>query len=414
VNSEVVEAEGHLIDSQLLNVMFDTVVRNDAAFEVLEFRIGRTNEEPSFVAMRITAKSEPALHEVLEELVTLGCRLARAEDAHLVAADRDACAPEDFYSTTNHRTFVRREGQWLPVDGQRMDATIVITSGGPPPLAANTPARAICRKLRDIRKGDLVVVGVGGIKIVPEFRERDRLGFAFMTNEISSERRVEVGVSRIAAMMKEVKHAGDRIAVVAGPVVVHTGGSTYFRELIRRGFVDVLLAGNALAVHDAEQALYGTSLGVDLETGRAIEGGHRHHMRAINAICRAGGLRRAVDTGVLTSGVMYDCIRHGVDYVLAGSVRDDGPLPDTVVNLVEAQDRYAAALERVGLVLVLSTMLHGIGVGNMLPAWVRLVCVDINPAVVTKLADRGSSQTVGIVTDVGLFLRQLASALTSD
>ena len=403
MHTEVVEAEGHLIDSQLLNMMFDTVVRSDAAFEVLEFRIGRTNDEPSFVAMRISAQTEPILHEVLEELVTLGCRLARAEDAHLIAADRDGCAPEDFYSTTNHRTFVRQGGQWLAVERQRMDAAIVLRD-----------KRARCTKLRDIRKGDFVVVGVSGIKIVPEFRERDRLGFAFMTNEISSERRVEVGVARIAAMMKDVKRTGDRIAFVAGPVVVHTGGGAYFRDLIRGGYVDVLLSGNALAVHDAEQALYGTSLGVDLETGRAIEGGHRHHMRAINAICRAGGLRQAVQAGVLTSGVMYECITHGVDYVLAGSVRDDGPLPDTVVNLVEAQDRYAAALDRVGLVLVLSTMLHGIGVGNMLPAWVRLVCVDINPAVVTKLADRGSSQTVGIVTDVGLFLRQLASALTSD
>jgi hypothetical protein len=432
VVTEVVEAEGHLIDSQLLNTMFDTVVRNDAAFEVLEFRIGRTNDEPSFVAMRISARTEPVLHEVLEELVTLGARLARTEDAHLIAADRDGCAPEDFYSTTNHRTFVRQDGQWLAVERQRMDAAIVVecaagggeaaptttgdgvprdASGGGAPRAVN---KARCTKLRDIRKGDLVVTGVNGIKIVPEFRERDRLGFAFMTNEISSERRVEVGVSRIAAMMKDVKRAGDRIAFVAGPVVVHTGGGTYFRDLIRGGYVDVLLSGNALAVHDAEQALYGTSLGVDLETGRAIEGGHRHHMRAINAICRAGGLRQAVDAGVLTSGVMYECITHGVDYVLAGSVRDDGPLPDTVVNLVEAQDLYAASLDRVGLVLVLSSMLHGIGVGNMLPAWVRLVCVDINPAVVTKLADRGSSQTVGIVTDVGLFLRQLASALTSD
>jgi len=403
VITEVVEAEGHLIDSQLLNVMFDTVVRNDAAFEVIEFRIGRTNEEPSFVSMRISATSEPVLHEVLEELVALGCRLARTEDAHVIAADRDGCAPDDFYSTTNHRTFVRRGGQWLPVERQRMDAVIVVEDGRP-----------ICRKLRDVRAGDQIVRGVGGVKIVPEFRERDRLGFAFMTNEISSERRVEVGVTRIAAMMKDVKRAGGRIASVAGPVVVHTGGGTYFRELIRRGYVDVLLAGNALAVHDVEQALYGTSLGVDLETGKAIEGGHRHHMRAINTIARAGGLRSAVAAGVLRSGILYECIQHGVDYVLAGSVRDDGPLPDTIMNLSEAQDRYAAALDGVGLVLVLSTMLHGIGVGNMLPAWVRLVCVDINPAVVTKLADRGSSQTVGIVTDVGLFLRQLASALATD
>jgi arginine dihydrolase len=399
--SEVVEAEGHLIDSQLLNVMFDTVVRHDGAFEVLEFRIGRTNEEASFVSMRVSAPTEVRLSECLEELVALGCRLTRMENAHLVAADREGCAPDDFYSTTNHRTFVRLDGQWRPVERQRMDAAIVIERDG----------RACCRKLRDVHVGDFVVCGVNGVKIVPEFRERDRLGFAFMTNEISSERRVEVGVARIAAMMKEVKRAGDRIAVVAGPVVVHTGGGTYFRDLISRGYVDVVLAGNALAVHDAEQALYGTSLGVDLETGRAIEGGHRHHMRAINAIARAGGLRAAVESGVLTSGVMHDCIRHGVEFILAGSIRDDGPLPDTIMNLVEAQDRYAAALDRVGLVLVLSSMLHGIGVGNMLPAWVRLVCVDINPAVVTKLADRGSSQTVGIVTDVGLFLRQLASAL---
>src|ERR1043166_7692446 len=398
--TEVVGAEGHLSGSQLLNAMFDTVVRHDGAFEVLEFRIGRTNDEPSFVSMRVTAKGGAALTELLEELVTLGCRVARVEDAHLVPADRDGCAPEDFYSTTNPQTFVRIGGAWVGADHQRMDAAIVVKD-----------STASCRKLRDIRRGDLVVCGVQGVKILPEFRARDRLGFAFMTNEISSERRVEVGVARIAAMMKEAKAAGERIAFVAGPVVVHTGGGAYFCDLVRRGYVDVLLAGNALAVHDVEQALYGTSLGVDMESGRAIEGGHRHHMRAINAIYRAGGLRQAVEQGVLKSGVMHECIRRGVTYVLAGSIRDDGPLPDTMMNLIEAQDRYTQALEGVQLVLVLSTMLHGIGVGNMLPSWVRLVCVDINPAVVTKLADRGSSQTMGMVTDVGLFLRQLATAL---
>ena len=232
-----------------------------------------------------------------------------------------------------------------------------------------------------------------------------------MTNEISSERRVETGVARIAAMMRETKRAGDRIAFVAGPVIVHTGGGSYFCDLIRRGYVDVLLAGNALAVHDVEQALFGTSLGVDLESGRPIEGGHRHHMRAINRVRAAGSIERAVESGLIGSGIMHALVSHRIPFVLAGSIRDDGPLPDTVMNLVEAQDRYADALQGVKLVLVLSTMLHGIGVGNMLPAWVRLVCVDINPAVVTKLADRGSSQTIGIVTDVGLFLRQLASAL---
>jgi len=402
--TEIVEAEGHLIDSQLLTAMWDSVVRREGAFEVLEFKIGRTNDEPSFVSMRVTAP-DANMTELLEELVTLGCRVSRIEDAHVVAADRDGCAPDDFYSTTNHQTHVRRGGQWIAVEKQRMDAALVLEREA-------SVERAVCRKLRDIRKGDLVVCGVAGVKIVPEFRARDRLGFAFMTNEISSERRVEVGVARIADMMREAKHNRERIAFVAGPVVVHTGGGRYFSELVRHGFVDVLLAGNALAVHDVEQALFGTSLGVDMETGKAIEGGHRHHMRAINAIYRAGGLRQAVDKGVLTSGVMYECIRSGVEYVLAGSIRDDGPLPDTVMNLVDAQDRYAAALRGVSLVLVLSSMLHGIGVGNMLPAWVRLVCVDNNPAVVTKLADRGSSQTIGIVTDVGLFLRQLASALS--
>jgi lysine-ketoglutarate reductase/saccharopine dehydrogenase-like protein (TIGR00300 family) len=398
--SEVVEAEGHLIDSQILNVVFDTVVRRNAAFEVLKFSIGRSNNEPSFISMRISSATEQGLAEVLEELVGLGCRLAEPQDAGLKPAERDGCVPDDFYSTTNHRTLVRRQGQWLPVERQRMDAVIVFEEG-----------RAVCRKLRDVRTGDHVVCGVAGVRVMPEFQERDRRGFAFMTNEISSERRVEVGVDRIAAMMREIKASSGRIAVVAGPVVVHTGGSAHFQELIRSGFVDVLLAGNALAVHDVEQALFGTSLGVDLDTGKAIEGGHRNHMRAINAICRAGGLREAVDQGVLKSGVMYQCIRDGVDFVLAGSIRDDGPLPDTIMDLREAQDRYASAIEGVGLVLALSTMLHGIGVGNMLPSWVKMVCVDINPAVVTKLADRGSSQTMGVVTDVGLFLHRLAQRL---
>jgi lysine-ketoglutarate reductase/saccharopine dehydrogenase-like protein (TIGR00300 family) len=399
--SEVVEAEGHLIDSQILNAVFDVVVKKNASFDVLKFTIGRHNDDPSFISMRITARSKPELEEVLEELVALGCRLSEAHDVTCRTAERDGCVPDDFYSTTNHRTFVRLRGQWVPVEKQRMDAVIVIERN-----------RASCRKLRDVRVGDAIVCGVAGIRVVPEFQDRDRHGFAFMSNEISSERRVEVVVSRIAAMIRDAKAAGGKVAVVAGPVVVHTGGGAHFQELIRRGFVDVLLTGNALAVHDVEQALFGTSLGVSLETGKSLEGGHRHHMRAINAISRAGGLKAAVAQGVLTSGVMHACITHNVDYVLAGSIRDDGPLPDTIMDLREAQDRYAAALEDVRLVLALSTMLHGIGVGNMLPSWVKMVCVDINPAVVTKLADRGSSQTIGIVTDVGLFLHRLAQQLS--
>jgi len=315
-------------------------------------------------------------------------------------ADLDGCAPTDFYSTTNHETHIRRGGKWLAVADQRMDAAIVVDGH-----------QASCRKLRDIRKGDVVVCGVEGIRVVPTFQDRDRHGFAFMSNEVSSERRVEAAVVRIAEMMQAVKADGGRIAIVAGPVVVHTGGAPYLARLIRGGFVQVLLSGNALAVHDIELALFGTSLGVNLETGRAVEGGHHHHMRAINAVRRAGGIPQAVQQGIIKSGIMYECEKSRVEYVLAGSIRDDGPLPDTLMDLTSAQDRYAECLKGVSLVLMLASMLHGIGVGNMLPSAVRVVCIDINPAVVTKLGDRGSSQTVGIVTDTGLFLHQLAQTL---
>jgi lysine-ketoglutarate reductase/saccharopine dehydrogenase-like protein (TIGR00300 family) len=399
--SAVVAAEGHLIDSQLLTAIFDTVIEAGGAFEVLHFDIGRTNDDVSRLTLKISARGGAELAALLEALIPLGCHVASEEDAWLRPADRDGCAPDDFYSTTNQRTQVRIDGRWIPVDRQRMDAAIVVAG-----------AQAECRKLRDLLAGDRVVCGLDGLRVTPEFRDRDRADFAFMANDISSERRVEVSVARIARMIRATKMAGGRVAFVAGPVVVHTGGAGYFTTLIEAGFVDVLLAGNALAVHDAEQVLFGTSLGVDLEAGTPVSGGHRHHMRAINAVNRAGGLKRAVETGVLATGVMAACVRAGVHFVLAGSIRDDGPLADTVTDIVEAQNRYTAALEGVGIVVVLSTMLHGIGVGNMLPAWVPVICVDINPAVVTKLADRGSSQTIGLVTDVGLFLHHLAAQLT--
>jgi lysine-ketoglutarate reductase/saccharopine dehydrogenase-like protein (TIGR00300 family) len=395
-HSEIVEADGHLIDSQLLTSVFDKVIERGAAFDVLEFSIGRTNEEFSHLRLRVTAETVDALREVLEALIPLGCHARRHDDARLEPAG-DGFVPEDFYSTTHHRTQIRQAGRWIDVAEQRMDAIIVVAEG-----------QAVCRKLRDLRAGERVVCGVDGIRVVPVFQERDRLGFAFMTNDVSTERRVEVSVARVVKMMREVKAGGGRIVMVAGPVVVHSGGAPYLARLVRNGWVDGLLAGNALAVHDAEQAFFGTSLGVDLDAGVAVEEGHKNHMRAINRIRRVGGLREAVREGVLPTGLMHDVITHNVPYVLAGSIRDDGPLPDTVMDLTVAQERYAEVLRDVRLVVMLSSMLHSIGVGNMLPGWVRVVCVDINPAVVTKLGDRGSSQTVGIVTDVGLFLHQLA------
>jgi lysine-ketoglutarate reductase/saccharopine dehydrogenase-like protein (TIGR00300 family) len=400
--SEIIEAEGHLIDSGYLSAIFDKVIEAGGRYEILHFDIGRTNDDVSRIQMRLTAPSQGVLDDLLPEITAFGCHSVEELDAVTKPAAKDRCVPDDFYSTTNYQTHIRIGGRWVLVERQRMDGVIVVSDGG-----------ASCRILRNVREGDAVVCGHGGIRVTPEFRERDRLGFAFMSNDVSSERRVEASVSRIAAMMQDVKRSGGRIAVVAGPVVVHTGGVQHFCELIRRGYVDVVLAGNALAVHDVEYALSGTSLGIDLAAGAPVEQGHRNHMAAINTINRAGGIRQAVDAGVLQSGVMYECVKHGVEYVLAGSIRDDGPLPDTVMDLVEAQDRYATALtNNVQLVLMLSSMLHSIGVGNMLPAWVRVVCVDINPAVVTKLSDRGSMQTVGVVTDVGLFLHHLAARIS--
>jgi arginine dihydrolase len=398
--AEIVEAEGHLVDSQILSRVMDRVIECGAVYEVLDFRLGRTNDQFSQLRLRVIAPSEGILKKTLEELIELGCHPVHISNAKLEPAPHDRVAPADFYSTTNHHTHVRIDGAWIEVAEQRMDAVIIVKDG----LAA-------CRKLRDVKEGELVVCGTQGIRIQPEFKERDRLGFAFMANEISSERRTATVVRKIAEMMQQIKAEGGRIVFVAGPVVIHTGGSQAFCEIIRRGYVDALLAGNAIAVHDIEHVLFGTSLGVDLENGIPIEEGHKNHMRAINAINRYGSIKGAVEAGGLRSGVMYECVKHNVPFILAGSIRDDGPLPDTEMDLIKAQEQYASALVDAKLVICLSSMLHSIGVGNMLPSWVRVVCVDINPAVVTKLSDRGSQQTVGVVTDVGTFLNLLAQQL---
>lgn len=398
--SETIDAEGHLIDSGDLQAILTTVVEQGATYEILHFDVGRTNADASRLSMRVATETRESLDHLLSTLSTFGCYVKGAPDAVLRDNDIAGAAPVDFYSTTNHQTQVLLGGTWVTVESQRMDAAIVVEDG-----------RAFCRKLRDLQVGDRVVCGMQGIRVKPDLQDRDKPTFGFMSNDVSSERRVEVAVGRVAAMLREAKRAGSKIAFVAGPVVVHTGGTEYFCELIKGGYVDVILSGNALAVHDIEVALVGTSLGIDLDTGRPVEHGHRNHMRAINAIRRAGGIGAAVASGLLTHGVMHACHVHGVPYVLAGSIRDDGPLPETVMDLTEAQNRYSAALKDVGVVIMLSSMLHSIGVGNMVPSWVKVVSVDINPAVVTKLSDRGSTQTVGVVTDVGLFLHQLAIAL---
>jgi lysine-ketoglutarate reductase/saccharopine dehydrogenase-like protein (TIGR00300 family) len=405
--SETVDAQGHLIDSGDLQAILTTIVDHGATYEIERFDVGRTNEDVSRLRLKVTAATSESLGHLLEKLSPFGCYVHGVADAQLRAADVDGAAPDDFYSTTNHRTEVHLNGRWVVVQYQRMDAAIVVS---PADHDREIPA-ARCRKLRDIRAGELIVCGMSGVRVLPDIQARDKPTFGFMNNEVSSERRVETAVARVADQMRAIRQRGGRIAFVAGPVVVHTGGTDYFCDLIRRGYVDLVLSGNALAVHDAEYALSGTSLGIDLSSGHPVEHGHRNHMRAINVIRRAGGIAHAVSSGLLRSGIMHACHVHNVPYLLAGSIRDDGPLPETIMDLVEAQDRYSEALAEVDMVIMLSSMLHSIGVGNMLPSWVRVVCVDINPAVVTKLSDRGSTQTIGIVTDVGLFLHQLAEAL---
>jgi len=397
---EIVEAEGHLIDSHVMELIFDKVVEHGGRFEVEQFRIGRTNEEPSYLRLRVEAPGDAEMRMMLQELMDLGCSPVDSNDAVLRVAERDSCAPEDFYSTSNNRTLIRHAQQWMPVEDQRMDALIVVQAG-----------RAVCRRLRDLRAGDPVVVGMRGIRVLPESKERDRLSFAFMTNGISSERQLDTAVRRAAALVRQVREQGQKVVVVAGPVVIHTGGAEPLAALIRGGWVQALLSGNALGVHDIEAALFGTSLGVRLVDGRQAEHGHRNHMRAINAVYNCGGVRQAVESGRLSNGVLYECVKAGVPFVLAGSLRDDGPLPETITDMNRAQDAYAAELKGSGLVLCLGSMLHSIATGNMLPSWVKLVCVDINPAVATKVSDRGTGQAIGIVADAGMFLDLLAKAL---
>lgn len=400
---EVVEAEGHLIDSHIMELIFDTVVENDGRFEVERFHIGKTNADPSHLRLRVEAPAREQLDKMLAQLLTLGCTPVEGGDAEWVKIERDRCGPEDFYSTTNHRTLVRRGGQWHDVQRQRMDALIAWRENKP-----------VCVRLRDVKAGDEVVSGMRGIRVVPESKERDRLAFAFMSNGISSERQVETAVRQTASLVRHCKQQGLKVVVVAGPVVVHTGGVGPLSSMIRDGWVDAILAGNALGVHDAEAAMIGTSLGVRMSDGRQEEHGHRNHMRAINAIYHAGSIRDAVEQGKLKSGILYECVKAKVPFVLAGSLRDDGPLPDTITDMNAAQDAYAEQISGAGLVLMLGSMLHSIATGNMLPSWVKTVCVDINPAVATKLSDRGTGQAHGVVTDVGLFLEMLKRNLSGE
>ncbi|MBI3038979.1 TIGR00300 family protein [bacterium] len=397
-------AEGHLVDSGIMAAIMDCIIKNQGQYEISEFVMGRTNQDISRAKFKVFSPNPLDLEKICESLHTLGCQGVTEDDATLKTAEKDWVVPDDFYSTTNHQTEVKIGGKWIGVQNQRMDAVLVCRK-------ENESWSAFCCKLRNVRANDLVVCGYKGIRIKPEFKERDREDFAFMDSEVSSERRVRVAVGKVARILLEKKRNGEKIGVTAGPVVIHTGGAEYLSKLIKERFIDFILAGNALAVHDIEQSLFHTSLGIDVDSGEPVEDGHRNHMRAINAIFRQGSIKNAVNAKILSQGIFYECVQNNVPFVLAGSIRDDGPLPEVITDMNQAQAAYFEKIQGCSMMLILSTMLHGIGVGNMLPGRVKTICVDINPAVVTKLADRGSHQTIGIVTDVGTFLSALYAEL---
>lgn len=402
-HGEEIRLSGHIIDSLTLPRILDTIMDLGGDYAVLELIVGKQKNDTSSARIRILAESEERLAEILRTVTSQGAELVLANDVKTAPAPRDGVLPDRFYSTTNYPTEVRLAGEWTAVSDIEMDVAVVID-----PVARS--ARAV--PMAAVREGDIVAVGHQGVRVKPPERSRGPdLSFSFMSSNVSSEKPKRLAIHAIAKAMKAVKAAGERIVVVGGPAIVHTGAAPYLAGLIREGYVDALLGGNAIAVHDVEAALLGTSLGVNLATASPVEGGHHHHMRAINAIRAAGSLRAAVEKGVLREGIMFEAIRKGIDVVLAGSIRDDGPLPDVVTDVVVAQQRMREAVKGAGLVLMISTMLHSIATGNMLPAHVRTVVVDINPATVTKLADRGSWQAVGLVTDAELFLRELVAAL---
>lgn len=399
---EEIELQGHIIDSLLLPKVLDEILTRGGTYVVKEMKLGKRQVDPSYTRIEIKADSHEQLDDILRAVHDHGASPTTQRDCEYELADMDGAFPERFYSTTNYRTQVRFGNDWIDVDDQEMDCGIVLDL---------KKKAARCLAMVHVKKGDLIVVGHHGVRVMPAEPTARKSLFEFMSSAVSSEKPKGVTVREIAATMKRTRAAGEKILAVLGPAVVHTGGVEPICELIRLGYLDVLFAGNALATHDIEQAIFGTSLGVWLDRGLPAEEGHEHHLRAINKIRRLGGIAAAVAQGVLKSGIMFECVGHKIPFVLAGSIRDDGPLPEVITDTLVAQDVMREKIRGVGFCLMIATMLHSIATGNLLPASVKVACVDINPATVTKLADRGSHQTVGVVTDAEPFLRALVAEL---
>ena len=399
---EEIEVRGHIIDSLMLPKILDCITSAGGSFLIKRITIGQARQDPSYALVEVRAPSEEQLRAILRQIGDHGAVPTAINDCRLVAADLVGAFPEGIYSTTNQRTEVRIDGHWTPVADQEMDCGIVVEP---------VQKTARCVAMTDVLPGMAIVVEHAGVRVFPEERSVERQGFEFMNSPVSTEKPKGVAIRQIAQELFRNRAAGGKSLLVGGPAIIHTGSGEYVCEMIRRGYLNLLFAGNALATHDIEQSLFGTSLGVHLERGDLAEAGHEHHLRAINRIRRAGSIARAVEQGSLTSGIMYECVKHNVDFLLAGSIRDDGPLPEVITDTLVAQQRMREKLRDVTFCLMIATTLHSVAVGNLLPAWVKVVCVDINPSTVIKLNDRGSFQTVGLVTDVEPFLRALVQEL---
>ena len=406
-STEHVEITGHLMDSGILSRVLDDIREYGGDWVIEHIDVGHEAGDMSTATIKIWTDDDADLQRLLMRLQTHGVNMVDPGEASVAVAEQDGVFPDEFYSTTNLETRVRLDGRWVTVENPEMDCGLIVEGQGPETRVYTLP-------MADVKAGMKVVCGAAGIKVsVPEV-SRSSESFGFMESDVSSEKPQAVLVRQVAEGMREAKAEGKKVLWVGGPGVVHTGAAPAMVAMVNAGFVDVLFAGNALATHDIESALYGTSLGVDLAQGRGVEHGHEHHIRALNTIRKAGSIKAAVDSGVLTGGIMHALVTHGKEFVLVGSVRDDGPLPDVYTDVIDGQRAMRAKLKDVGFCLMVATMLHSVATGNILPASIPLVCVDINPATVTKLADRGSSQARGIVTDVGLFLEQLAHELVPD
>jgi lysine-ketoglutarate reductase/saccharopine dehydrogenase-like protein (TIGR00300 family) len=403
MSSEIIELRGHIIDSWTLPRAWDMIMDRGGNFTVEEMRIGIHKTEPSYMRLKVEASDDHTLDLILTELQQFGVELIDKDDAQTALVEQNGVLPTNFYSTTNLPTEVRIKGQWVYVENIEMDVAVIVDT---------TQKHAYCKPMHDVQIGDRVVTGHTGIRVHPFERARDRESFAFMQSSVSSEKVKVLAIHEIARQMKETRARDGKILFVLGPAVIHTGAGRYIVELIRRDYVQAIFGGNAIITHDIESALFGTSLGVDLHSGEQVEGGHRNHLRAINAIRAVGSVEKAIESGLLKEGISYEAHKRGVRMVLAGSIRDDGPMPGVISDMQEAQRQMRASLPGVEMAIMVASMLHAIATGNLLPATVRTVVVDMNPSVVTKLADRGSFQAAGLITDAELFLRELAEELS--